>query len=58
MFAKKVIFLLVFVLGMTGMIYAQGGTIVYTFVQDGVKIDPYTGEYPDMGHVYLLEDEG
>ncbi|MBN2201432.1 T9SS type A sorting domain-containing protein [bacterium] len=35
-----------------------GGNIVYVIVQDGVKIDPDTGEYPDMPYIYLLEDEG
>lgn len=35
-----------------------GGNIVFVSQQDGVKIDPATGEYPDMPYIYLLEDEG
>ncbi len=35
-----------------------GGNIVFVSMQDGVKIDPATGEYPDMPHIYLLQDEG
>ncbi len=37
---------------------AAEGTIVFVSLQDGVKIDPATGEYPDMPHIYLLQDEG
>ncbi|MDM7926846.1 MAG: T9SS type A sorting domain-containing protein [bacterium] len=35
-----------------------GGNIVFVSLQDGVKIDPATGEYPDMPYIYLLEEEG
>jgi hypothetical protein len=35
-----------------------GGTIVFVSQQDGIKIDPATGEYPDMPYFYLLRDAG
>jgi hypothetical protein len=59
MFSKKVICIIAVLLCAGAMLFAQSkGTIVYTLVMDGVKIDPETGEYPDMPHIYLLEDEG
>jgi hypothetical protein len=59
MSAKKMLSMLLLVLCMATVIHAQSkGTIVYTILQDGVKIDPDTGEYPDMPYIYLLEDAG
>ena len=59
MLSKKAIFVLLMVLCMATVIQAQSkGTIVYTILQDGIKIDPETGEYPDMPFIYLLRDEG
>lgn len=58
MLVKKVLFLLVIIGFMTMALYAQNGTIVYTLVMDGVKIDPETGDYPDMENIFALEDEG
>lgn len=59
MFTKKVIYTLLIVLSMAIFLQAQTkGTIVYMLVMDDVKIDPETGEWPDMTIVYLLEDEG
>jgi len=59
MSAKKAIFVLMMVLCAATFIQAQSkGTIVYTILQDGIKIDPETGEYPDMPVIYLLRNEG
>jgi len=53
----RCILLMVFCMGT--VIHAQSkGTIVFTIVQDTVKIDPETGEYPDMPYIYALENAG
>lgn len=59
MIIKKTIFLLLIVL-MTGtIVYAQSaGTIVFVTYDWINKIDPETGESPDMPHIYALEAAG
>jgi hypothetical protein len=57
MFTKKILFILVIVLSMASIISAQSkGTIV--FVHYKGNIDPATGEYPDMPHIYALQNAG
>jgi len=52
-------FILFTIFSMGMLLHAQSkGTIVFTIVQDGVKIDPETGEYPDMPYIYALENAG
>ncbi|MBN1561100.1 T9SS type A sorting domain-containing protein [candidate division KSB1 bacterium] len=51
-----IILLLVCSLAMIG--HAQKGTIVFVSYQVDTKIDPATGDYPDMPHIYALQDEG
>ena len=59
MFSKKGMYVLMILLCTGTVLFAQSkGTIVFTILQDGVKIDPETGEYPDMPDIYLLEDTG
>ena len=60
MFTKKAILVLLVVLSMATIIHAQSkGNIVFTlFTNNGAKIDPETNDYPDMLHVYALEDAG
>jgi hypothetical protein len=57
MFSKKAICIIAVLLCAGAVLFAQSkGTIVYTILEDGVKIDPETGEYPDNLHIYLLEN--
>lgn len=57
MLTQKAIFMLVMVLSMATVIYAQSkGTIV--FARRPNFIDPVTGESPDMTWIHVLEDEG
>jgi hypothetical protein len=61
MITKKTLFILVIVLSMASIIYAQSkATIVFVTygVVDTTKIDTATGEYADMEHVHALEDAG
>ncbi|MBN1479273.1 T9SS type A sorting domain-containing protein [candidate division KSB1 bacterium] len=59
MFTRKAVFMLLTVICMSTIIHAQSkGTIVFVSYQVDTKIDPDTGEYPDMPHIYALEDEG
>ena len=59
MFTKKAILMLLIVLSMGTLIHAQSkGTIVFVSYQVDTKIDPETNEYPDMPHIYALEDAG
>jgi hypothetical protein len=59
MFAKKILFLLLVVICMVSVIFAQSkGNIVFVSYQVDTKIDPETNDYPDMPHIYALEDEG
>jgi hypothetical protein len=62
MFARKALWVVLAVFGLAvvlpSVLPAAEGTIVFVSLQDGVKIDPATGEYPDMPYIYLLQDEG
>lgn len=59
MLSKKILLSVLMTLCVVSFIHAQSkGTIVYTLVMNDVKIDPETGEWPDMPIIYLLEDEG
>jgi hypothetical protein len=59
MYAKKILFLLLVVFCMVPVIFAQSkGNIVFVSYQVDTKIDPETNDYPDMPHIYALEDEG
>jgi len=59
MFTKKIALVFLILFSMVTLIQAQSkGTIVYVLVMNDVKIDPETGEWPDMPIIYLLEDEG
>ncbi len=59
MFAKKLLFIVIIMLAITTLVFAQSkGNIVFVSFQDGIKIDPDTGESPDMPHIYALQDEG
>jgi hypothetical protein len=63
MFTRRAITLLLMVLCVAAVIHAQSkGTIVVTMdkvAPDGSeKIDPVTGEYPDMTWVHFLENAG
>jgi hypothetical protein len=59
MFIKKTMSILLVVFGMATLVHAQSkGTIVYVILQDSVKIDPVTDEYPDMPYIYALQDSG
>jgi hypothetical protein len=59
MTAKRTISALLVLFCTAAMIQAQSkGTIVFVSLQDGVKIDPVTGEYPDMPYIYTLQDAG
>jgi hypothetical protein len=56
---KKAMFVLLMVLCAATFIQAQSkGTIVYTILQDTAKVDPETGEFPDMPFIHLLRNEG
>lgn len=57
MFTKKTLWIVLMVLSMASILYANG-TIVFVSLQDGIKIDPATGEYPDMPHIYALRNAG
>jgi hypothetical protein len=57
--AKKTILTLLVILSMGTIIHAQSkGTIVFVSYQVDTKIDPVTQEYPDMPHIYALQDAG
>lgn len=44
---------------MVPVVFAQSkGNIVFVSYQVDTKIDPATGDYPDMPHIYALQDEG
>jgi hypothetical protein len=59
MSAKKVMFMLWVIFCMAPVIFAQSkGTIVFVSYQVDTKIDPETSDYPDMPHIYALQDEG
>jgi hypothetical protein len=58
MSAKKAIWVILAAFALASAAFAAEGTIVFVSLQDGVKIDPATGEYPDMPYFYLLENEG
>ncbi|MBN1997206.1 T9SS type A sorting domain-containing protein [candidate division KSB1 bacterium] len=59
MFSKKGMLVLWIFLCMGSIIYAQSkGNIVFVSYQTADKIDPETGDYPDMPYIYLLEDQG
>ncbi len=59
MFAKKLLCIVFIILGIATLVFAQSkGNIVFVSFQDGIKIDPETGESPDMPHIYALQDEG
>lgn len=54
---RKVAWIALAAIALSSAVFA-GGNIVFVSLQDGVKIDPDTGEYPDMPYIYLLEEEG
>ena len=59
MFTKKALFISLIVFSIATTIHAQSkGTIVFVSYQVSSKIDPATGEYPDMPHIYALQDAG
>lgn len=59
MFTKNTVFLLLIVLMMGSIVFAQSkGTIVFLTYDPLNKIDPETGESPDNWHIYALEDDG
>ena len=59
MVTKKAMLVLLVILIAVPVIYAQSqGNIMFVSYQVEDKIVPETGEYPDMPHIYALEDEG
>ena len=59
MFSKKALFMLLIICIMGTFLYAQNeGTVVFVTYDWENKIDPVTGESPDMPHIYALQDAG
>jgi hypothetical protein len=59
MVVNKIVFIFIIVFCMSVLALAQvTGNIVFVSYQADDKIDPDTGEYPDMPHIYALQDEG
>ncbi|MBN1465506.1 T9SS type A sorting domain-containing protein [candidate division KSB1 bacterium] len=56
---KKGLCILLLIFAVAIPAFAQSkGTIVFVSYQIDTKIDPATGDYPDMPHVFALQDEG
>ena len=58
MFTKKALLMIVLVIGMATIIQAQTVVFVSYNPGDTAKVDPATGESPDMPHVYALQGAG
>ncbi|RPI00259.1 MAG: T9SS C-terminal target domain-containing protein [Calditrichaeota bacterium] len=59
MFSKRALCMIIVVVGLATVINAQSkGQIVFVSYQVDTKIDPETNDYPDMPHIYALQDAG